>query len=149
MGSHTTSEDNEALQRRRPRIVHRGEDPSVTPPESDNPDYDYFAYAAKDQLPDLNAMIVEREKKLFEVRASLLMLTDNPSTNPGMISHDAFAAMMANQKIAAEKNGEKWVQQQVCPCVACELLRLHDAEAGLVFGLNKLRGLYAQLAGGK
>lgn len=107
-------------------------------------DYDYFAYAPSDRLPDLRKQIEEREKKLFELEIAAEVLDGCPA-DINMISHDDFATVMENQKRKAESNGDKWVQTQVCPCSGCELARVQSAVTSQVFRINKLKALYTRL----
>lgn len=142
MSNYGETEDAYEASRRRPRIVP----PVVEAPISD--DYDYFAYSASTRLPDLNKMIEEREKRLFELQMAELMLDGNPAENRGAYSHEEFALYIQNQKDKAASAGEPFLQQQTCPCADCELARVRDGIKGLVFGLNKLRAMASTLTGG-
>lgn len=107
-------------------------------------DYDYFAYLPADRLTDLKKQITDREKRLFDLQLAEISLEENPSKLQ-TISHDDFEAMIKQNKARSVAAGEIFTPTQVCPCTRCELDRVRDAIAGVIYGLSKLKALFKSL----
>lgn len=110
------------------------------------PDYDYFTTSPQERLPVLNKQIAEREEKLFELELAELSLEGNPAIYQ-TISHEDFATLIDQAREDAEKQGKKFVQQQQCPCFACQLEQVRDSKRGLIYSLNRLKALASTMTG--
>jgi hypothetical protein len=111
-----------------------------------DPEYDYFSTSPQERLPILNKMIAEREERLFELELAEMSLDGNPAKKQSM-SHDDFATLTQQSIDDAAKAGKKFVQQQICPCISCQLDQVRDSKLSLIYSLNKLRALASTMTG--